>query len=90
MTEALEIMSETFSNRFYFVYFTGNLSSPAPHQEFCGNLESFVIPYESVCKKLSTLDVADTIRPDGFHPKLLSSCKAVAYPIYLFFLKTAM
>ena len=30
-------------NEFSSVYFTGNLSSSAPHQDFCGHLGSFVI-----------------------------------------------
>ena len=34
-------------------------------------------------KGISTLEVEGSMRPDGFHPKLLSSCQAVAYPIYL-------
>ena len=83
LTEDPKIMSETFANEFSFVYFTGNFRSPAPHQVFCGSLGSIVITYESVCKSLSTLDVEASAGPDGFHPKLLSLCRAVAYPIYL-------
>ena len=48
---------ETFANVLSYVYFTRNLNSPAPHQAFCGNFRSIVITYESVCKRLSTLDV---------------------------------
>ena len=75
----------------FLVYFTGNLSSPAPHQAFCGNLGSIVITYESVCRRLLTLDIeAITQGSDGFRPKLLSLCQAVAYSIYLIFKKSAM
>ena len=62
---------------FLLFFSTGNLSSPAPHQTFCGDLGSIVITYESVCKRLSTLDVEASMGPDGVHPKLLSSCEAV-------------
>ena len=65
-------MSESLANEFSFVYFTGNLNSPAPHQVFCDNLVSIVITYESVCKRLSTFDVEASMGPDGFHPKLLN------------------
>ena len=75
-------MSETFTDDFSSVYFTGNVNSPAVHQVFCGNWRSVVTTYESVFKRLSTLDVASSMGPDGFHPKLLSSCQANAYPIY--------
>ena len=69
----IKIPFTTFcSERIASVYFTGNLSSPAPHQAFCGNLGSIVITYESVCKRLSTLDVEASMGPDGFNPKLLS------------------
>ena len=79
-------MSDTFANEFFSVYFTGNLSSPSPHQaSCCGNLGSIVITYESVCRRLSTLNVEASMGLDGFHPKLLSSCQAVAYPIYLIY-----
>ena len=61
-------MSETFANEISSVYFTGPLGSPALHQEFCGNLESTVITYKSVCKRLSTLDVEVSMEPDGFYP----------------------
>ena len=84
-------MSETFANKFCSVYFTRNLNSPAPHQAFCDDLESIVmhvITYEYVCNRLLTLDVEASMGPDGFHPKLLSSCQAVGYPFYLFFFKS--
>ena len=64
-------VSETFANEFYSVYFIGNLNSPAPHQAFRCNLGSIMITFESVCKKLSTLDVEASMGHDGFHPKLL-------------------
>ena len=83
MAEDPKIISETFVNEFSSVYFTGNWSFPAPHQASCGNLGSIVITNESVCKRLSTLDVEASMGSDGFHPKLLSSCQAVAYHIYL-------
>ena len=79
-------MSETFANECSFVYFTGNLNFPS-HQAFCCNLGSIVITYESFCKRLSTLNIAARMGPDGFHPKLLSSCQAVAHPNYLIFKK---
>ena len=78
-------MSEMLGNEFSSVYFTGNLNSASPHQAFCGNLESIVINYESVCKGLSTLDVEATIEHDGFPPLLQSSCQAAAFPFYLIF-----
>ena len=84
MTEDLKIVSETFANELSYFYFTANLSSPSPHQAFCGNLGSVVITYESVCKRLLSLDVEASMGPDGFHPKLLTSYQAVAYLIYLF------
>ena len=56
-------------------------SSLAPHKTVCDNLGSIVITYGSVSKRLLTLDVEASMGPDGFHPKLLSSCQAVAYPI---------
>ena len=64
-------MSETFANEFSSVYFTGPLGSPALHQEFCGNLESTVITYKSVCKRLSTIAVEDDMKPNVFHSKFL-------------------
>ena len=87
LTEYPKIMSETFTNEFSSVYFTGNLNSPAVHQALCGKLGSIVIINESVCWSLSILDVEASMGPDGFHPKLLSSCQAFAYPIYLIFKK---
>ena len=52
MTEDPQTMSETFANEFYYEYFTGNLTFPAPQPAFCGNLgsESIVITYEYDCK----------------------------------------
>ena len=81
-------MSETFANEFSSVYFTSNLNSPVPQRVFCGDLGSIVITFESVSKMLSTFDVEASMGPDGFHPKLLTSCQAVAYPIYLIFRKS--
>ena len=57
-------ISFTFVNEFSYVYFTGNLSFLAPYQAFCGNLGSIVITYESFFKRLSTLDVEASMRPD--------------------------
>ena len=74
LSEDLNIMSETSVNDISSVYFIENLNSHAPHQAFCGNLLKIVIPYEFVCKRLSTLDVEASMGPDGFHTKLLSSC----------------
>ena len=59
------------------------MSSPAPHQAFCGKSGSIVITYEFVCKLLSILDVEVGMGPDGFHPKLLSLYQAVTYNIFL-------
>ena len=47
-----------------------------------------MITYEYVYKRLSNLDIEPSMGPDGFHPKLLSSCQAVAYPIYLIYKKS--
>ena len=41
--------------------------------------------YRLVISFLSTVDVEASMGPNGFHPKLLSSWQAVAYPIYLMF-----
>ena len=64
-------MSDTFAKKFSSVYFVGNFNSPAPHQAFCGSLGLIVITCESVCKRLSTVDVEASMRPGGFQPKLL-------------------
>ena len=64
------------------------MNSPAPRQAFCGNLRSIVITYEYVCERLSTFDIEASMGPDDFHPKLLSSCQRVAYPIHLIFKKS--
>ena len=68
-------MSETFANEISSEYFT--------LQAFCGNLGSIVITYESDYRRLSTLDIEASMKPDGFHLKLLISCQTVEYPIYL-------
>ena len=67
-------MSETFADEFSSVYFIGNLNFPASHQTFCGNLGSILVTYESICKRLSTLDIEASMGPDSFHYNLLSSC----------------
>ena len=88
LTEDPKIMSETMAKKFSSVYFARNFNYPAPHQAFCGNLWSTMITYESACKTLSTLDIEASIGPHGFHPKLLSSCKPLQYPICLIFRKS--
>ena len=51
-------MSETFANEISSEYFT--------LQAFCGNLGSIVVTYESDYRRLSTLDIEASMKPDGF------------------------
>ena len=70
------------------MYVTDPLDDPAPHQTFNGCLSTINITFESVCKLVSSLDAEASMGPDEIHPKLIRSCNALVYPLYLLFRKS--
>ena len=83
LTKVPELMCERFADEFASVYSTGTLHDPAPHQSFHGHLSSITISCESIATRISSLDAEASMGPDGIHPKLLQSCKSLAYPLYI-------
>ena len=85
------VMAEALADAFSAVYTRDLPQHPAPHQVFCGSIETAFLSVDIVMKALQDLDGNSAMGPDGLHPMLLKSCAAhLAYPLYIVFRRSLM